>query len=591
MALLAALSCILVFALRKKKRSLEEKGGNTFVYHFTVHALDFLIPFAVITISFLLLSLFVSAIADRATFAFLNGVETSLTKIKGAVSVFKITPVIAFCALFLIFLLNLLGMPSIYTLKVFPIYKKYQKVVKKIYTISVILCSFTFFGTQLGDPIAKLRFRIESIREGYGDLQREVEAIVSQEVASKLYDKIYDSPRKWYRENLSEAIELSKHISWSHDRYKQYYDLWVSYENRGGSGPDNNPTGGPSSGSEPRPSGPGSAPNAIRKYEPPDIQLPLDGFKPTGQPISDFIEASETSPVEPGPTVKFPQIEVARQYLGSYVIEHKPKAIEFFKSDIGKDLAAQPPKIITSKIKKELFKPLLDHYPILEPLLEVFIGAFDKELESKVKASVQKITDTILKDPRKTREVIDAETAEIVNSKDVSIPSRLLAKAQQAANVISEKLKRIKSYIAQIDDHISEMNARNSAPDPPNDLNDADNMIELLTCNIHDNRIKAAEWLSASGQTLTKSQVSRITALLDNDEPKIHLVTDVSSISVSGISYETIPVKYFAALALKDNPSPYLTADLRSLARQIATTTRPSIRLPADPSIIPRALN
>jgi hypothetical protein len=585
-ALLAALGCILVFAFRRKKRALEEKGGNTFIYHFTVQALDFLTPFAVITISFLLLSLFVSAIAGQATFAFLSGLETSLTKIKGVISVLKITPVIAFCVLFLIFLLNLLGMPSLYTIKFFPVYKKYQKVVKKIYTIVVILCSFTFFGTQLGDPIAKLRFRIESIREGYGDLQKEVGTILSQEVASKLYDQIYDNSPRWYRQNLSEAAELLQHISSAQDRYKQYYDLRVSYEDRSDSGSDKPPTGGDSPDPEPRPSGPGSAPNATRKYEPPDIQLPLPGFKPTGQPISDFIEAPEPSPVEPGRTVKFPQIEIARQSLGSYLIDHQPKAIEFFKSEMGKDLAAQPPKIITSKIKKELFKSLTDHYLILEPLVDVFIGAFDREVESKFKASVQKITDTILQDPGKTREVINAEAAGIVKSKDVSIPSHLLAKAKQAGEVISEKLKRIKSYIGQLDDQVNKMNMKISELEARDVLNDADKMIELLTCNIHENRIKAAKWLSASGQMLTKSQVSRITALLDNDDPKIHLVEGVYP-----LLYENIPVKYFAALALKDNYSPHLTNNLRVRAQQIVTTSRPGFRLPADDSIISRALN
>jgi hypothetical protein len=68
--------------------------------------------------------------------------------------------------------------------------------------MTIILFSFTFFGTQTGEPAAKLRFRINEAEGKYGELRQDVEVSVSKEVARKLLEKVQSNLPKDYRDDL-----------------------------------------------------------------------------------------------------------------------------------------------------------------------------------------------------------------------------------------------------------------------------------------------------------------------------------------------------------------------------------------------------
>lgn len=77
------------------------------------------------------------------------------------------------------------------------------KIIGTVYTVVVILSSFTFFGVQSDKPAADLRFRITENEKLYGELRQEVEDVVRQEVADKLYFRFYHALPRDYRIDIA----------------------------------------------------------------------------------------------------------------------------------------------------------------------------------------------------------------------------------------------------------------------------------------------------------------------------------------------------------------------------------------------------
>jgi hypothetical protein len=436
LTLIFAISCILTIILFLKRRELERKGGKTFTYHFIQQSLDFLIPFCVITFIFLALSLYISGATDSATVRKLIWLENALQYLKDKASFIKLGAIGSFVILFVLFIINLLGIPSIYTERFFPFFKKYNKVIKKIYVALVILCSFTFFGNQLGQPIANLRFRINErsneARKGYGDLQQEVRSAISKEVVGRLYDETYKAFPQSYQDSLRKLEELARYLTILRTNYKdgsyrrydpediRFVTALLNEEPPEGPPGGDGSNGGPKDPSSP-PQEPTEPTNGSGGSGPPKSRMPdSDGV------IRDFFdgipEQAASSPQQIPAELDPQEVKAASEKVKTFSGEYQTNAIKFFKSEAGKDLLVQPPKMITSNIKKYMFDELTRRYPILDPIISVFTGAFDKEIETKVQEAADRATNMLLKNPEQTNSIINNEVAAIVKEKVSRIP-------------------------------------------------------------------------------------------------------------------------------------------------------------------------
>lgn len=592
--LLFGLGCILTGVLYFKKRELENKGGRTFTYHLVHQSLDFLVPFCIVTFFFLVLSLFVSGQTDSATIRKLIWMENTLEYVKRKASFLKLGPAFSFILLSALFLINLLGIPSIYTEKFYPVFKKYRKVNKKVYVALVILCSFTFFGTQLGQPIAKLRIRInerfEEARKGYGDLSEQVHSAISKEVVGRLYDETYKALPQSYQASLRRQEELANNLANLRTRYDdgtyRYYDpedlpaISIVLQRETGE-PNSRGEGNGSEGPKDRPPTPSS----------PSTKSGSDSSSPSSSNlkpvVEDFFEPAQTphstSQKAPSEIVDPQEVKNAAEVMTSFSGAYQTKAIGFFKTEAGTDLLMHPPKFVTSSIKKYLFEELTQRYPILGPIIDVFVGSFAKEMSAKVKEASERATDRIIQNPKQVSSIINNEVTHIVNAKVSAIPSSITKRAQTFGNATIEKLSKVTDFQIRLEQRQNEAEnqererkeiAQRFYEQGKYDLlkdqrNAVAKYINLLKCPVHSNRLAAVIFLSTYAHLLTEDDVIEIKGMLNDSEMRYIIIGEDRPFTEGVTTYEKAPVKYYAAQALSLMDSPYLSVDEKTQARLI----------------------
>jgi hypothetical protein len=578
-ALTVAASIVLTAVFVVKKRQMKARGGKLLAFHFLDKSLDFLIPFTIIGSLFLLLSLFVSGTSDQTTIQRLIFFEKLVGFFKWFVSLFKIEPLVAIGLLIMFYLLSLTRIPSKYTSKLVPFFKKMQKIVKPVYMVFIILFSFTFFGTQAGAPSAKIRFRINEAEGKYGDLRQEVEQSVSREVARKLLEKVKDALPKDYRDDL--------------DEQNQYYIIVTNLRQDYQAFKDNYDRSDPVAEIFTRPPPPDSPPSPRDGGDPPDsggsrhTNSPTTSDKgpkkvsdktPDSRASNDFIERrSETSLtgkqlvydlfeenargkslIEPVPLqTSAKTISEATESVRTLCQKAQAEAIKILQSEHGHEIAVQLPETFTGKVKDTVFKALTDRYPILEPIVEAFFGAFDKELEIRTQKAVDRATRALSQDPTNTARIIGQEASGVVAETQIKTPSLLLSKALQVGDALRKRAQGIRDAIARLKMRAQKFDEYAEA------VQSAEEQIELLSCRNEESRKAAAAKLATVSSSLTEDQVQRIESLLDDYSTRLG-----KSIKKPNY-YEEVPVQYYAALTVQKMRSQYLTEGVKERAANI----------------------
>lgn len=504
-------SLILTIGFHFKKRQLEAKGGGRFWFHFFDKSLEFLLPFTIVAGLFCLLSLFISGTSDRLTIKYLRWFEDAVRWIKSFSALFKLSALGTSIVLIVIYLASLTRIPTKNTARMLSDLKKYKTFIKTVYIVIVIVFSFTFFGVQSDAPAAELRFRIRDNEKLYGELRKEVEAALRKEVTDKLYVKIYHTFERDYRVDME----------------------------RGDDGPPPTdggpPDGGGGGGGGGDDNGGGSGP------------IVYDLFDNSGRPDDDL---------KPPPTpdnVSGISINRAFEALRRYRVSFQTKFIRLLASDAGRELALQPPQIITDHLKSYVLKVMLEDYPILEPVLGKVVELGHKTLEPLIQKGVDRITGTSADDPEATRQAMLIEASKIVRETEVRRGYNITAEVRQARDVIAKKWQGFTLAMSRPD------NIKQSSEE----LGRINEQIHLLTCPSEENRLAAARALAQSGSRLTKAQVEQIKEVLKLDKWRIGI-----SSTQEGLFVE-VPVKYYAALALEGMRSRHLLSEDRVAAAEI----------------------
>lgn len=505
-------SIILTAAFYFKRRQLEARGRKGFWHIFFDKSLEFLIPFTVIAALFCMLSLFISGTSDRLTIEYLMRFEEAIGWIKSFSALFKLSAFGTGVVLIVFYLLRLVPALSKHTERMLPDLKKYKTFVRTAYTIIVILFSFTFFGVQSDKPAAELRLRIKENEKLYGELREEVEAAVRKEVADNIYFKIYHGLPRDYRVDMD----------------------------RGDDGPE------PPDGWPPSPNGDGG-----------DDDGGGDGDGPSPLVI-DLFEGPEAGAQPAGPTAPAPEhaskkkIGKAFEAIRRYRTAFQKKFISLLATDIGREMALQPPKALTSKIKEAVFKELTDNHPILEPVITKLVEMLDKNLEPPVQKAVDKITRSALQNPEQTRQMVEIEASAIVKGMDVPPRSGFSAKVQKVREAIARAWRGV-TGIPSRPDHFSQTTEQ---------VNRINEQIHLLICESEENRLYAVRELARGGARLTGPQVLQIKEILKREGLRFKI-----SPTQEGMFVE-VPVKYYAALTLEGMRSRHLTSADRVAAAE-----------------------
>jgi hypothetical protein len=430
-----AASAILTAIFIVKKRQLRARGGSNLTYHFFDKSLDFLIPFTIIGALFLMLSLFVSGTSDE-TIQNLILFERMVGLFKWFASMLKVGALATVVLIIIFYLLSLTRIPSEYTSKLIPFFKKYQKTAKLVSIIAVILFSFTFFGTQTGEPTAKLRFRINEAEGNYGELRQEVEEALSTEVAKKLLEKVQSDLPKDYQEDINEQNQF----------YPIFSKLRIDYESFKSDYQRRDP----------------GVEAIINRSLPPDPppNPPSGGRTPDTsqtkeQSVYNLFEESQRSTTPPDqvpPDASAEKITKVKQAVRSYREGVQAKFVRILQSEHGRVMAIQLPKSITGKVKGMIFKALTDRYPILEPVLDTFFGILDKDLETRTQNAISKLTNSIAQNPNNVTSAIEDEASKVVAETQIKPKSSLLTKARQFREALRSRTQSIKDATARLEE-------------------------------------------------------------------------------------------------------------------------------------------
>ena len=526
-----AASLILTSVFYYWKRRIEDRGGKVFWHIFFEKSLEFLIPFTVIAGLFLLLSLFVGGTSHLWTIERLRQFEKALAAIAAYAAEFKLSALLTGIILLALYFIGLLPMLSKYKIadSVLPYLKKYKTAVRWVYTILVLLFSFTFFGVQSEKPAAELRFRIEENEKLYGELRDEVEEALRKEVADKLYLKIY-------------------HVS-----FDRTYRIDMD---RGDDGPPQPPPpppppppSGPPGGDDPVDDGGGDdkGPIVYNLFNDPDSDVkapdptpsPTPG-SPSAPPVPEHASIGKTS-----------RALVALARLRNAI--QRP-FIRLFATEAGREIGLQPAKMFSSKIKKEALDVLTADNPLAGALVAKLVEMFDKNVEPLVLKGIERATSAAARNPERARQIITIEANSVVASTEVGLRPFITAVIQKARDSIARQWYNITRLPARPVKQSAEEAAR------------IDYQIGQLTCPSEENRLRAAAYLARVAARLNESQVARIKEGLGEKMQK--LLRFKISPTHEGMFVE-VKVKYYAALALEGMHTNHLLSVDRVAAAEI----------------------
>jgi hypothetical protein len=589
LSLAASLLLTIIFTL--KRRRLEAANAKTFRFNFYDKSLEFLRPFTIIGALYLVVAFFVAGTSDTTTVARLISYEKFLLSVKGFVAALKLGTAAAAILVFAIYLLTLARVPSRYTEKLLPFFKKYKKTVATVYTILVILCAFTFFGSDAGTPAARLRFRITRATEQYGELRREVEQAASKEIAGRLYARVYKSLPPQQRDDIKEQrriYPLLVELRGDYATFKAKYDGKRNDDAEGFT--KNDPPPDPPPPPAPRDGGDGGGDAggggrspAEKTSEPPSViyvsdedgagEAPSPSLKEPVFAYSLIDESAAASNKDAAarsaqvpPDASPASIERARAAVRGYGGRFQNGVIELLKSEQGRELAIQPPKIITSKIRKLLVKSLAERYPVLESALDSFTGAFDKALEERTGKMIDRITAGTARDPANAPLMIEGGITEVVAATKTKTRPTLSQRARAVHESLKRKLQSLTDAIANLRRHGDEIEAEQQrlAAEQAR-VAEVDQLIKDLACHNEERRDTALEELPKYERSLTREQVEAIEGILPYIDARRRQSRRNPRVD------ELVPVRYYAAKALTRINSEFVTGEMKELASNIVS--------------------
>ena len=453
--------------IRKFKKEGKKKN---FAYHFYKNSLEFLIPFVIVTSLYFILSLVISISSESASLQFLIQLEESLEKFKSYFSFFKLSPVGVFLVFVVLYVLGIIALGVKESKKLFYLFAKYQKQTRRIYIVIVLFCSFTLLGTQMGEPTNDLQIRIKTIRQDYADLCNETKEAITEEVAYRLYNKVYTSFPSSYQRAFSLPNKIESQANKLRDYYKSAQEQY-GIRSKDAESILNDVSSRVSSSSR-------------LKYE-------ID--------LSGEMKSNIYSP-EPNPKkISYSKIKDSRAKIEQYRNSLKSRVITLLQVEGGKKVTSQIPKIFSSEFKTTLFRQWIETYPILEPVVDVFFNTLDKEIEMKVETAVDRLVNADIQSPDYIKNKVDEEASIIVEHKNIELPTKVSKTAIQEEKRLEKELEKIEEARLRIEQEVTRVeNARIAK------------LIAQLSSPKEEVRINASEQLSNRGDKLNKAQVEKI---------------------------------------------------------------------------------
>jgi hypothetical protein len=299
------------------------------------------------------------------------------------------------------------------------------------------LAALTVFGMQVGAPASNLELRIKIAQRGYSDLSRQVDADLSQQVATGLFHKIQQQLPKPYRDALALPNQL--------------LDAASDVQTR-------------------------ASDAAVDGVTIPAVDKAVDAVMAQRAKVdavpSEIVVHGPAPDDPPPPDVTLQQVDAAEKSITAESAAERPK-------DTRVDLVAEGQKKVTLQVEKlaseqilALTKPLTSAVPILEPMISAFADSMDETLQQRLGVAYDRIMAKVLRDPQHAGKTVRAEAESIVSHTNVSPDvARALPSAKELSVAMTVALASMRHYPTLIDQRVSKALAEQT-PDDPDGLPD-----------------------------------------------------------------------------------------------------------------------
>jgi len=467
---------------------------------FMQNSLKFLIPYVISMLLYIVFLLFVEGALNTASIEFLFKLKEAIIRIKSSLPTSTIKG-IGILGIFVgLYLLSMLKMPS---------------AIKKVYIFVVLLCSFILFIPKAGDLSPYLDENIKNIRDGYMEICNEIEPTIYKEIAVLSYGKIYESFPQSYRDSWSLIEKIKNEV----DSLRHYFKNAQSY-------------------------GIGStkAQSILDLYA--SREKRASGLKVDFE-VTDTAK-SEPKEIDYPPPSEITSLEIKkiRAAIDQYRKSLPSRIIMPLIAEDCKQLVWQTPKVLSAKDKKVDFRPCIEPYPILKPIVDAFVSSFNKELASRVAIVCDTLIRSLDKNPSSLLKSIRDEAFKIVNSRSVQISVQVLTEAERTGKRLQDEISPIQIAKTQIDHQIKRL--ENST---------IDDLLAQLSSTNEQRRLFVSRELANRGEKLTESQVAKLINMM-----KVGKGRWSKYLYRSGHCtwYEITTIRYYAAESVINMKSQYV---------------------------------
>jgi len=525
---LFTVTCSLTVRVRKTKQNLDRKDKRKNVrYYFLKNTYDFLLPLTFVLGLYLVLAVVTRALvrSDSTSLGILIKFEHALATIRNY-SYFRLSALQVLLCYVVLYLLGVFPFILVRRQRIYDWLEKYYLPwSKRVYIVLVLLCSLTLLGTQVGRPGTDFQLRIKTIRDGYAQLQNQTRELLSQEVALHIYDKVHDTLPPSYGKALTQPKEIK-------DQLAELRNLYDQSQREYGSRVE-------------------SAESLLSEYSQRRERAETleTNFRFQNDSTGDEIRVAE-----PEPKISYRQIKEAESALETFKQGRPGTAITFFESQEGKRIVLQVEKVFSSKVTKRMFEPVFQMWPYSEPIIDVFISTLNDKLKAMTEKSLDNLTNRIVQNPASVSNMLKDEATNIVGESEIDIPTQMAAKAAHASKDLDQELASLQA--AKLDIEKGAQLAKDLQAEKP---------ITQLQSSDESMREGAVLRLLQLGDQLSEAKVNKLINIMRNGSKTWS--SSEREVGHHCTWYTYTPIRYYAAKALANMKSKYVSDELAREAR------------------------
>ncbi|MGH9823829.1 MAG: hypothetical protein ACREDR_11335, partial [Blastocatellia bacterium] len=264
-------------------------------------------------------------------------------------------------------------------------------------------------------------------------------------------------------------------------------------------------------------------------------------------------------------------IDEATASIGRYRDRITAETVSFLKTESGRRISLQLPKLFTATLKKEVLSSVIKSRPILGPIIDTINTIVDEQVKSKLGGRIDDLTRSVTENPGSLEQTIESQAGEIAANLPVTPSAAEMRSAAGAVQDSQRSSQNVEMSIREIDTQVAR-------------IQDAE--VSKLISNLHNGdeatRERAAKDLSKMGDNLSEGRVSELVRTMRTGRQRW-----AKFLYREGHCdyYEYTYAKYYAAEALNDMNSPYVNEPIKHEAANCRSNGRETVRI-TDPGWI-----